>query len=173
LLCRIGFGLFAELIGLHMILGANLAGLFFGEEVASKELIRKVEGRLYDIAFSFLGPIFFISLGFHITFGAFTNSGILLLVTLVCTGIFSQVISAGGMARFDKFSNLESLIIGIGMTSRAKVAFILAAFGLKLKVINETIFSILIFSTFILNISASLGLKGCAVLLKRKPDIVI
>ena len=58
LLRRIGFGLFAELIGLHMILGAYLAGLFFREQVASKELIRKVEDRLYGIAYSFLGPIF-------------------------------------------------------------------------------------------------------------------
>jgi Kef-type K+ transport system membrane component KefB len=54
----LSFGLFAELIGLHMILGAYLAGLFFREEVASKELIRKVEDRLYGSAYSFLGPIF-------------------------------------------------------------------------------------------------------------------
>jgi len=173
LILGIGFGLFAELIGLHMILGAYLAGLFFREEVASKELIRKVEDRLYGIAYSFLGPIFFISLGFHITFGAFNNSGILLLVALVSSSIISQVVSAGGMARLAKFSKLESLTIGVGMTSRAEMAFILAAIGLKLEVINETVFSILIFSTFILNIIASIGLKGCAVLLKRKPEMDI
>jgi Kef-type K+ transport system membrane component KefB len=39
LILGLSFGLFAELIGLHMILGAYLAGLFFREEVASKELI--------------------------------------------------------------------------------------------------------------------------------------
>ena len=114
-----------------------------------------------------LGPIFFISVGFHITFSAFTTSGILLLVTLVCGCIISQVVSAGGMARLVKFSNIESLTIGIGMCGRAEVAFILAAIGLKLEVIDDAIFSILIFSTFILNLIASLGLKGCAVLLKR------
>jgi len=173
LILGIGFGLFAELIGLHMILGAYLAGLFFREEVASKKLIRKVEDRLYGIAYSFLGPIFFISLGFHITFGAFINSGILLLVALVGSCIISQVISAGGMARLAKFSNLESITIGVGMTGRAEMAFILAAIGLKLEVLNETIFSILIVSTFILNIIASIGLKGCAILLKRKNEFGI
>jgi Kef-type K+ transport system membrane component KefB len=167
LMLGLGFGLFAELIGLHMILGAYLAGLFFREEVASNELIRKVKDRLYGIAYSFLGPIFFISLGFHITFGAFTTSGILLLVSLVCVCITSQVISAGGMARLEKFSNIESLTIGIGMCGRAEVAFILAAIGLKLEVIDDVIFSIIIFSTFILNLFASLGLKGCAILLRR------
>ena len=59
------------------------------------------------------------------------------------------------------------------MTGRAEMAFILAAIGLKLEVLDETVFSILIFSTFVLNIVASIGLKGCAILLKRKPEMVI
>jgi Kef-type K+ transport system membrane component KefB len=42
LILSIGFGLFAELIGLHMIIGAYLAGLFFREEVASKSRIKKL-----------------------------------------------------------------------------------------------------------------------------------
>jgi len=168
LILGISFGLFAELIGLHMILGAYLAGLFFREEVASKKLIEKVEDRLYGISYSFLGPIFFISLGFHITFDAFTTNGILLLSALVVGCILFQIASAGGMAKVAKFSNIESLTIGIGMTGRAEMAFILAAIGLKMNVLDDTLFSILIFSTFILNVFASIGLKWCAVLLKRK-----
>ena len=170
LILGLSFGLFAELIGLHMILGAYLAGLFFREEVASKELIRKVEDRLYGIAYSFLGPIFFISLGFHITFDAFTTEGIFLLIALVIGCIIFQVVSAGGMAKVAKFSNIESLTIGIGMTGRAEMAFILAAIGLNLNVISDALFSILIFATFILNFFATFGLKWCAVLLKRKSN---
>ncbi len=171
LVLGIGFGLFAELIGLHMILGAYLAGLFFREEVASKALINKVEDRLYGIAYSFLGPIFFISLGFHITFDAFTNSGILLLILLVVSCIFSQIISAGSMARLAKFSKLESLTIGVGMCGRAEMAYIIASIGMSMKVINETIFSILIFSTFILNFMTSFGLHGCAILLNKQKKV--
>jgi len=168
LILGISFGIFAELIGLHMILGAYLAGLFFREEVASKELIKKVEDRLYGIAYSFLGPIFFISLGFHITFESLTPQGIFLLIALVLGVIVFQIASAGGMAKIEKFSNVESLTIGIGMTGRAEMAFILAAIGLKMNVLDDTLFSILIFSTFILNIFATVGLKWCAVLLKKR-----
>lgn len=168
LILGLGFGLFAELIGLHMILGAYLAGLFFREEVASKSLIQKVEDRLFGISYSFLGPIFFISLGFHITFDAFTTEGILLLVTLVVSCVLIQVISAGGMAKLAKFSNAESFTIGVGMVGRAEMAFILAAIGLKLGAISDSVFSILVFSTFILNIIATFGLKGASILLKRK-----
>ena len=151
-----------------MILGAYLAGLFFREEVASKALIRKVEDRLYGISYSFLGPIFFISLGFHITFDAFTPSGTVLLIVLVLSCVAVQIISAGGMAKLAKFSNAESLTIGIGMVGRAEMAFILAAIGLKLGAISDSVFSILIFSTFILNFIATFGLKWASIFLKRK-----
>lgn len=156
------FGLFAELIGLHMILGAYLAGLFFREEVANKELVDKVEDRLYGIAYSFLGPIFFISLGFHITFDAFTLNGIILLISLVVGVIIIQISSAGIMAKLSKFSNLESVTIGIGMTGRAEMAFILAAIGQKMGVLDDNLFSIIVFSTFLLNFFAIFGLKVCA-----------
>jgi Kef-type K+ transport system membrane component KefB len=72
------------------------------------------------------------------------------------------------MAKMARFSNTESLTIGIGMVGRAEMAFILAAIGLKLGAIDDAVFSILIFSTFILNIIATFGLKGASVLLKRK-----
>jgi Kef-type K+ transport system membrane component KefB len=51
----IASGLFAEAIGLHMILGAYLAGLFFEEKVAHPNLVRIVKDRAYGIAYSFLG----------------------------------------------------------------------------------------------------------------------
>jgi Kef-type K+ transport system membrane component KefB len=172
LILGIGFGMFAELIGLHMILGAYLAGLFFREEVASIALINKVEDRLYGIAYSFLGPIFFISLGFHITFDALSAQGLVLLGVLVGGTVVAQIVSAGGMARLAKFSRLESLTIGIGMCGRAEMAYILAAIGLKYKALDDATFSILIFSTFLLNIIATLGLKGCAVHLKRQTTTV-
>ena len=70
-----------------MILGAYLAGLFFREEVANKELIKKVEDRLYGIAYSFLGPIFFISLGFHITFDVLISATVRSGLTVI-TGLF-------------------------------------------------------------------------------------
>ncbi|WP_282014575.1 cation:proton antiporter [Marinifilum flexuosum] len=170
LILGLGFGLLAELIGLHMILGAYLAGLFFREEVANKELVKKVEDRLYAIAYSFLGPIFFISLGFHITFEALTVQGIILMMCLVIGVIIIQIISAGSMAKLAQFSTVESITIGIGMTGRAEMAFILAAIGQKMQILDNNLFSIIVFSTFILNFFATFGLKYCAGVIKRNQD---
>ncbi len=58
LLVAIAAGLFAEVIGLHMILGAYLAGLFFEEKVAHPNLVKVVADRSYGIAYSFLGRSF-------------------------------------------------------------------------------------------------------------------
>ena len=159
-------GLFAEAIGLHIILGAYLAGLFLDERVASKELLQKVEDRLNGIAYSFLGPIFFISLGFHITFDIFTGPEIWFIAALTIGVAIGQILSASGMARLAKLPWLESLGVGIGMCGRAEMAFILASLALSMGVIDNKVFSVVIFSTFLLNLITPIGLKLVASKLK-------
>ena len=168
LIMALGLGLFAEFLGLHIILGAYLAGLFFEENVASPELIQKVEDRLYGIAYSFLGPIFFISLGLHITFDSLKGTGLWFVLALTFTCIVGQTISAGGMARLKKFSWIESLVVGVGMSGRSGMAFILASLLLGMGAIDANVFSVLVFTTFLLDIFTPIGLKGCHVLLKRQ-----
>jgi Kef-type K+ transport system membrane component KefB len=94
LMMAIAAGLFAELIGLHMILGAYLAGLFFEEKVAHPNLVKIVQDRTYGIAYSFLGPIFFISLGFQITFDI-SLAEIGFVIALTSVFIVGQILSAG------------------------------------------------------------------------------
>ncbi len=170
LVLGLAFGLFAEVIGLHMILGAYLAGLFFREEVASAELLQKVEDRLYSIAYSFLGPIFFISLGFHITFAPLIGAGLWFILALTGAVAVGQVLSAGTMARRLGFTGIESLTVGVGMCGRAEMAFVLASLGLTLGAFGPETFSAVIFTAFLLNLITPAGLKGCAVLLSRQEE---
>ncbi|MBE9528434.1 MAG: cation:proton antiporter [Proteobacteria bacterium] len=173
LIVALGLGLFAEALGLHIILGAYLAGLFFEEKVASRELIQKVEDRLYGIAYSFLGPIFFISLGLHITFDALRGPSLWFIIALTVTCIIGQTLSAGGMARLKRFTWVESLVVGVGMSGRSGMAFILASLLHGMGAIDAKVFSILIFTTFLLDLFTPLGLKGCHILLKRqkRPEV--
>ncbi len=164
LVVAIGAGLVAEAIGLHMILGAYLAGLFFEEKVAHPNLVRVVADRSYGIAYSFLGPIFFISLGFSITF-QISASGLGFLAVLTTAVIVGQVVSAGGMAIRMGLPAREALTVGVGMCGRAELAFILASLALAEGAIAPAIFSVLIFTAFLLNLFTPIGLKGCSVLL--------
>ena len=167
LLVAIAAGLFAEAIGLHMILWAYLAGLFFEEKVAHPNLVRVVADRSYGIAYSFLGPIFFMSLGFSITFDI-SPSGVAFVVLLTTAVIGGQIVSAGGMALRIGLSAREALTVGVGMCGRAELAFILAALALAQGAIDSSIFSVLIFTAFVLNLFTPLALKGCSVLLEGR-----
>jgi len=167
LVMALALGLFAEAIGLHIILGAYLAGLFFEEKVAHPNLVRIVKDRAYGIAYSFLGPIFFISLGFSITFDiSLATVGMILALTTVV--IIGQITSAGGMALRMGMPRFEALTVGVGMCGRAEIAFILAALALSQGAIDNPTFSALIFTAFILNLFTPLALKGCASLLQGK-----
>ena len=167
LLVAIAAGLFAEAIGLHMILGAYLAGLFFEEKVAHPNLVRVVADRSYGIAYSFLGPIFFMSLGFSITFDI-SPSGMAFLVLLTAAVIVGQIASAGSMALRMGLSAREALTVGVGMCGRAELAMILASLALTQGAIDPSIFSVLIFTMFVLNLFTPFALKGCSVLLEGR-----
>ena len=167
LLVAIAAGLFAEAIGLHMILGAYLAGLFFEEKVAHPNLVRVVADRSYGIAYSFLGPIFFMSLGFSITFDV-SPSDMAFLILLATAVIVGQIASAGSMALRTGLSPREALTVGVGMCGRAELAMILASLALAEGAIDSSTFSVLIFTAFILNLFTPLALKGCSVLLEGK-----
>lgn len=168
LILALGFGLIAQAMGLHLIVGAYMAGLFFSKKVAIPEIFKRVEDRLHGLAYSFLGPIFFISLGFHVTFDAVTGQGLWFVLALTGALIVAQVVSAGGMAKLLDMSWMEALTVGIGMCGRAEMAFVLIAMGLTLGVFDAQVFSVLIFTAFLLNLFTPAGLLACASALRRK-----
>lgn len=168
LILALGFGLIAQAMGLHIIIGAYMAGLFFSNKIAIPDVFDKVEDRLHGIAYSFLGPIFFISLGFHVTFDAVTGPNVWFVVALTAALIVGQITSAGGMARLLKMTWLESLSVGVGMCGRAEMAFVLTSLGLTLGVIDAKVFSVLIFTAFLLNLFTPAALVACAGMLRRR-----
>ncbi len=162
LLIALAAGLFAEWIGLHMIIGAYIAGLFFEPEVAHPALVQKVKDRLYGIAYSFLGPIFFISLGFHVTFEIFAGEGVWMILVLTSAVFVGQILSAGGMALRIELPPVQAFTVGVGMCGRAEMAFILAALGLQYQLLDNDSFTVVIITAFILNLLTVAGLKVCA-----------
>lgn len=162
-------GLFAEYLGLHFIIGAYFAGLFFEEKVVNKKLFTIVNDRLYALSYSFLGPIFFISLGFNITFNLPSHL-IWFIVVLVLSVMIGQILSTGLMAKLKNFSWTESLTIGVGHCARAEMAFIIASLGIEMAVLDKNIFSAIIFTAFILNLITPILLKICAISINNQTN---
>jgi Kef-type K+ transport system membrane component KefB len=166
------FSLFAEQMGLSFMLGAFFAGVFFHEQIADKQNFQKIEDRVFSVAFSFLGPLFFVSLGFHFDFSVFYDfKDVTFLVALIFMATFSKIVGAGIMARyFCKFSIYESTAIGIAMNGRAEIAFAVALLALNNEFMSKEAFSALIGTIFFLNLITPLLLKWCILIIKKRGE---
>ena len=157
------FGVLAEASGLHIILGAYMAGLFVREEIVSPVLFQKISDRFVSITYGFLGPIFFVSLSFHVTFDIFLTH-FWLIITLLVVAITGKILGAGGGALMAKMRLEESAVIGFTMNGRGVVELVIASIGLTAGLIDNTIFSILVTITFFTTALPPLSLS---LLLKR------
>jgi len=154
------FGVIAEKVGIHFVIGAYMAGLFVKEELVSEKIYKKIEDRLFGLSYSFLGPIFFVSLGFHVDFAIFSNPQTLsFLLAILASAIIGKVVGAGAVAKFSGKSWRDSGIIGFAMNGRGAVELILASIGLEYGIITEDIFSILVFMAFITTFLTPIALK--------------
>lgn len=169
LIVALSLGLIAEWIGLHMIIGAFLAGLFIREEIIDEKLFNKIEDRIYGLSYSFLGPIFFTSLAFYLDFTAITNVPIFLTVVIV-TAIAGKLIGAGATALMQKLKLKEALIIGLAMNTRGAVDVILASIGFHKGIIDQNIFSVLVLMAFVTTMFSIFAIKGVLWGKKFAPD---
>ena len=82
-----------SLIGLHLIFGAYLAGLFVREEFMVKAF-EDLKVRFHTLSHGFLGPLFIVSVAFHVNFRVFgENVWFLLFVLLaVCFLLYLLVV---------------------------------------------------------------------------------
>lgn len=160
LMIAFAFGAFAELIGLHYILGAYLAGLFVKEDTTNPHIFEKIEDRLFGLSYSFLGPIFFVSLGFHVDFSILSDHKTLgFLVAIIVVSVLGKWFGAGVSAYMAGRPKREAMLIGAGMNGRGAVELIIALIGLELMLIDETIFSVLVFMAFFTTLMTPFTLK--------------
>lgn len=141
------FGFVAELIGLHFIVGAFLAGLFIRQEVIEDEIFAKVEDRIFGISHSLFGPIFIASLGFHLNFQVLIEQWWAFVLLLV-VAVIGKVFGAGVPAYLQGMKPEESIGLGVLMNNRGEVVMILATIGLAEGIIKDDLFSLLILLSF-------------------------
>lgn len=152
------FGMLAEIAGLHIIIGAYMAGLFVREGVVSQELYTKISDRFVSITYGFLGPIFFVTLSFHVTFAIF-ETHLLLTSGLLLAAIIGKLIGAGSGALIGGMNNREATVVGLAMNGRGAVELVVASIGLQLGLINDEIFSILVLIAFVTTSMPPITLK--------------
>jgi Kef-type K+ transport system membrane component KefB len=126
----------AELFGLADITGAYIAGIAFCNTRCTESL----EANTQTLSYMFFTPVFLANIGLQASFGGMTGDMILFTVLLVAAAILSKVIGCGLGAKICKFSNRESLQIGVGMIARGEVSFIVTAKGIAAGYLSALLF---------------------------------
>ncbi len=130
LVAAFAFAVLAEVLGLHFIVGAFMAGLYFGQKTIGEQSYDRVHGTISGMTFGFLAPIFFASIGFELNFRSVVEVPGFLALLIACA-FFGKIFGAGVAARLFGYTRNESLAIGIGMSPRGAVELVIAGIALK------------------------------------------
>ncbi len=166
----------AEIFGFHPAIWAYIIWLIMQKHHFAKSIKKEkdwkhiVDYSIYEqsknvidhVAFTIFWPIFFITLWAKIIFKEEIFLNILPWVLILFASVFIlQILSASLAARFTwNYKWHESVMIWFWMLGRAELAFIVINIAfVQEKIISEEQFFILIFTTFLLNISVPLTIK--------------
>ncbi|PZN12335.1 MAG: cation:proton antiporter [Bacillota bacterium] len=136
-----------ELGGVAAITGSYTLGALVS---LHHELKEALEEKLASLAYAFLVPIFFVSIGLETDLAsAVAGSGVAFLVLIVAAAILTKIVGSGLGVRPFGFPWPEAMRVGIGMVSRGEVALIVAGIGLQSGVISEAVFSVMVVMTLV------------------------
>jgi Kef-type K+ transport system membrane component KefB len=165
---------FADLAGLHLIIGAFLAGQFVRREILDPKVYEVIIDRFFGISYGFLVPIFFASLSFHLHL-AWNWSFAYFALVLILVAVLGKLVGCGLGAAAFRYNFWESAIIGFGMNGRGAVELVAATVVIKLsdelmatRGISEPLltndqFSGLVLMAFVTTLLAPITLKWAVV----------
>jgi Kef-type K+ transport system membrane component KefB len=170
LIAALVFGYCAELAGLHLVIGAFVAGQFVRKMIRDPKVFEVMRDRFYGLSYGFLAPIFFVSLSFHIHLRLDLS---LWLFTAVITlmAVIGKLVgcTAGGIVGGRTF--WESSTIAFGMNGRGAIELVVAMVVVNLSdtlmasgsitepLLTNEQFSALILMAFMTTLIAPLSLK--------------
>ena len=126
----------AELFGLASITGAFIAGI----ALCNTSCVEYLETKTHEISYLFFTPVFLANIGVNTSFSGMTGSLVLFAGLLTLVAIFSKFIGCGLGAKINRYTNRESLQVGIGMVARGEVSFIVASKGIMAGYISSIMF---------------------------------
>jgi Kef-type K+ transport system membrane component KefB len=168
LLVAISMALIGQVFGFHPAVGAYMAGLVLKEEYfmvhdrPSRSLYKRTKHVIDDVAFTWIGPVFFVALGSRLVLDENIFSMVLVPALILFALVFiAQVISASLAARYTgRFPWNESLMVGFGMIGRAELAFVVMGIAyVQFPILTTEAFYTLMLAAFLLNWSVPLTIR--------------
>lgn len=141
--------------GVADITGAYIAGL----AIAKTPKTEYVTKRFDTLSCLLLSPIFFASIGLKVNLSGMTSSIWIFAIILTIVAILTKILGCGLGAKIFRFSNIESLQIGVGMISRGEVALIVASKGEKMGLMPPEYFGPIVLMVIVTTVITPVLLK--------------
>ncbi|MBS1589858.1 MAG: cation:proton antiporter [Bacteroidetes bacterium] len=132
----------SEIIGIHALFGAFIAGVVMPEEWSFRQLIiHKIE----DVALVLLLPLFFVYTGLRTEIGVLTDPTLWGLCVLVIVIAIVGKLGGGALAaRIKGETWLDSIAIGALMNTRGLMELVILNIGFDLGILSPEIFTIFV-----------------------------
>lgn len=131
-----------DMIGVHTVLGAFMAGILVGE---SPILSSHIEGQLRGIITAFSMPVFFGVAGLSADLTVLLDPTLALLtIGLVVVASLGKFSGAFIGSKAANLSWREAVAIGCGMNARGSTEVIVAKIGLSMSILSQNLFTMIV-----------------------------
>jgi Kef-type K+ transport system membrane component KefB/nucleotide-binding universal stress UspA family protein len=168
LLIMCAMALITDLIGVHTVLGAFVAGILIGE---SPILTRHIDEQLRGMIIAFFMPVFFATAGLSADLTILKDPTLLLftvgLIAIASVGKFGGAFAGGKLAGL---SFRESLALGTGMNARGSTEVIVATIGLSMGALSQNLFTMIVTMAVITTMAMPPTLRWALLRLPMRKD---
>lgn len=145
-----------EIFGVADITGAYIAGLILGGTL--RETIY-VEDKADMLGYLFFSPIFFATIGMNVEFDNISLNFLAFGLCFVVVALVGKVLGCFVASKMCRYTNRESLQVGIGMMVRAEVILICTQKGIDAGLVSTSIFPFVFIIIILSSILAPILLK--------------
>jgi Kef-type K+ transport system membrane component KefB/nucleotide-binding universal stress UspA family protein len=152
------WGAITQLLNLEAILGAFVMGILFG---MMPRLPEQVINKLESIALGIFAPVFFAVAGLKVNIlNLFDPTLFLITIIVIAIATLGKVAGTYTGARFiGRKDHWTSLSFGAGLNARGAMEIIIATIGLRLGILSQDMFSIIVVMAIATSLMAPFALR--------------
>jgi Kef-type K+ transport system membrane component KefB/nucleotide-binding universal stress UspA family protein len=163
-----GMAIITDMIGVHTVLGAFVAGILVGE---SPILTRQIDNQLRALTTALFMPVFFGLTGLKTDLGVLLDPTTLMLALgLIIIASIGKFGGAFAGAKVAGYSNAEAVALGSGMNARGSTEVIVATIGLSAGVLDERLFSVIVAMAVVTTMAMPPSLRWALARLPMRSD---
>lgn len=158
LFLALAFGAVTQAIGVHLVLGAFVAGVLVGKVRRTDPEARR---SLQQVSMGFFVPFFFAYTGIKVDLAALGDGGLAFAAVAVVVACLAKVVGGGVGTWLGGLPPWEAAAVGFGLNARGAMELVIAAIGLSIGVLNATSYATIVLIAVVTTLMAAPSLEFC------------